>query len=310
MNNRADKQDNKRSANGFIRYIVNKKFSTAVSVACSILIMGVLVALVYFFRIPNPSLILIAGIVLCSMMFGFGGGIVAALPMLGYTMYYFSENNDFFTYTAENTARVWVTIFGTTVVMIMVSMLKHEEVKAFDELSELSEQMNVENEKVQRATVVDTLTGVGNRLALRVDIENYLNRDICILLVDIDDFKHVNDLYGNDVGDLILVRTAKLLSEEFGAESCYRYGGDEFLVIVADPDREECIAKIRSLIDDRPEINMQGDRVTADYSIGYHFAKVGDPFELREMLINADRMMYESKRAGKNRIFGDEDKPE
>ena len=170
--------------------------------------------------------------------------------------------------------------------------------------------MNVENEKVQRATVVDTLTGVGNRLALRVDIENYLDREICILLVDIDDFKHVNDFYGNDVGDLILVLTAKLLSKNFGAESCYRYGGDEFLVIVADPDREECVAKIRSLIEDRPVVDLYGEKVTADYSIGYHFTNVSDPFELREKLVNADRLMYESKRAGKNRIFGDEDKPE
>jgi PleD family two-component response regulator len=79
-------------------------------------------------------------------------------------------------------------------------------------------------------------------------------------------------------------------------------------VIVADPDREECIAKIRSLIDKRPEILMFNDKVYTNYSVGYHFAQVGDSTELRDLLTEADGYMYEAKRAGKNRISGDEDK--
>lgn len=307
MNSGANNNNHKKSTGGFIRNVVNKEFGKVVSAIFSFLMMGVLILLVYLFNIPNPNMILITGLVLCSMMFGFNGGIIAALLMLLYTLFYFSDNHDFITFTATNSVKVWVSIFGITVITLLVSALKQQEIKAFREICELSEQLVVEDEQRQKASVTDTLTGVGNRLALRVDMENYLFRDVCVIMVDIDVFKSVNDMYGNDVGDLMLVLTAKLLTEVFGAECCYRYSGDEFLVIVADPDREKTVADIRSLIDRRPEVPMHGEKVTVDYSIGYHFGRTGDAFSLREMLIDSDRRMYEAKRSGKNRICGDED---
>lgn len=307
MNSNSNEQKEKSSSN-FLLNIINKDYKPWVSVLITILIMGVLIALVYLFNIPNPNMILIAGLVICSSLFGFGGGITASVIMLGYSLFFFSDNHDFVTFTGQNGAKVLVSMIGIIVDMLFVCYLKRMLVKEFQEVTELSEQLAIDNENLHKASITDTLTGIGNRLALRLDYENYQNHEVCVVLIDIDDFKGVNDNYGHDVGDLMLVMTAKLISNVFGREACYRYGGDEFLVIVADPDMEECIAKIRSLIDKRPEILMFNDKVYTNYSVGYHFAQVGDSTELRDLLTEADGYMYEAKRAGKNRISGDEDR--
>ena len=65
-------------------------------------VMVALILFVYYFNIPNPNMILIAGLVLCSALFGFGGGIVAAMIMLGYTLFFFSTDHRFTQFTPEN----------------------------------------------------------------------------------------------------------------------------------------------------------------------------------------------------------------
>lgn len=65
-------------------------------------IMFTLILLVYSFNIPNPNMILIAGLVLCSALFGYGGGIVAAAIMFGYTLFFFSTDNSFTQFTPQN----------------------------------------------------------------------------------------------------------------------------------------------------------------------------------------------------------------
>lgn len=97
----------------------------------TILIMLVLIAFVYYFNIPNPNMILIAGLVLCSALFGFGGGIV--------------------------------------VDMVLVCSLKRAEMQAFSEVHDLTEQLHEENERLKDLSMVDALTRVRNRLALRHD---------------------------------------------------------------------------------------------------------------------------------------------
>ena len=180
--------------------------------------------------IPNPNMILIAGLVIYSSLFGFSGGICAAVIMFGYTLFFFSEGHDFVTFTAQNTSKVFVSVFGIVVDMLFVCMLKHEEVKAFREVTTLTEKLHKENASLQTASLTDALTGIGNRLALRVDFDGYLDRELCAVILDIDDFKSVNDEFGHDVGDMIIKLTAELITEVFDMGKCYRFGGDEFLV--------------------------------------------------------------------------------
>ena len=82
--------------------LMQLQVSLPIKIVSSVLIMFALILFVYFFSIPNPNMILIAGMVLCSALFGFGGGGIAALIMLGYTLFFFSTDHSFVHFTTQN----------------------------------------------------------------------------------------------------------------------------------------------------------------------------------------------------------------
>ena len=95
------------------------------------LIMAALILLVFYCDIPNPNMILIAGLVLCSALFGYGGGIVPAVIMLGYTLFFFSTDHSFTRFTPQNTQKVIVSIIGIVADMLLVCELKRAEIRQF-----------------------------------------------------------------------------------------------------------------------------------------------------------------------------------
>ena len=101
-------------------------------------IMAALILLVFYCDIPNPNMILIAGLVLCSALFGYGGGIVAAVIMLGYTLFFFSTDHSFTQFTPQNTQKVMVSIFGIVADMLLVCELKRAEIYEFNAIHTLN----------------------------------------------------------------------------------------------------------------------------------------------------------------------------
>lgn len=117
-------------------------------IVITIVIMVALILFVYYCNIPNPNMILIAGLVLCSALFGFGGGIVAAVIMLGYTLFFFSTDNSFTQFTPQNLQKVAVSLFGVAVDMLLVCFLKSAEQRAFQENDELTKQLVLQKESL------------------------------------------------------------------------------------------------------------------------------------------------------------------
>lgn len=140
---------------------------------------------------------------------------------------------------------------------------------------------------------VDALTGLGNRMALRRDYDSYLGRRVAVMMVDLNDFKLINDERGHDEGDRILKETAKLLANTFGKDRCYRYGGGEFLVIVPDVSAPEFRKMMDSMDGNMPVIDADSN---ASFSVGFAHATLDDPDMLRTLISNADVKMYEVKR--------------
>ena len=140
---------------------------------------------------------------------------------------------------------------------------------------------------------VDALTGVGNRHALRRDYNSYQGDEVTVAMLDLDDFKLINDTYGHDEGDRVLREVGKLLSDTFGKEYCYRYGGDEFLLIVPDLSVSEFHEKLETLKQNKPAVD---DAVWAGFSVGSVRATLTDSGMLRKLISEADEKMYESKR--------------
>lgn len=124
------------------------QFRLPVKIVCSIVIMVILIAIVFYFNVPNPNMILIAGLVLCSALFGFGGGIVAAAIMLGYTLFFFSTDYSFTQFTPQNMQKVIVSLIGITADMLFVCALKRAEVREYEEVDELTAQLNIRKESL------------------------------------------------------------------------------------------------------------------------------------------------------------------
>ncbi len=258
-------------------------------------VMAVLISVVYFVNIPNPNMVLIAGLVFCSALFGYGGGVVSAVIMLFYTLYFFSTDNSFVNFTDENIRKVIVSLVGIMADMIFVCQLKKAEVEAFREVEVLTQELKKENEYLQSISITDALTGIRNRLALRQDYDSYAGREVTVMMLDLDKFKMINDTYGHKEGDRILKETADILADTFGMEHCYRYGGDEFIVILPDEDEAVFRKKVNEMMSRRPEIDADGKKEMADFSVGYVHEKLSDNDRLRKLFSTADEKMYEIK---------------
>lgn len=118
--------------------------SLSKKIVITIAIMAALILFVFTCNVPNPNMILIAGLVLCSALFGYGGGIVAAAIMLGYTLFFFSTNNSFTQFTPQNMQKVIVSLIGIAADMLLVCALKRAEIREFEVVDELTEQLNIQ----------------------------------------------------------------------------------------------------------------------------------------------------------------------
>ena len=151
----------------------------------------------------------------------------------------------------------------------------------------------------------DALTGIGNRREIDNVLRKYSNSlmvtgGFCIISVDMDDLKHINDRYGHLSGDAALCEVAKILQEEAGNRGVpARIGGDEFMVALRTNQQdvaEEFVARIKALIDAFNESAQKPWYLHA--SVGYAFCRNMNSIVLT--MEQADKNMYEEKRIWKN----------
>lgn len=167
----------------------------------------------------------------------------------------------------------------------------------FRDITEELEEM----EKLEMLSVTDALTGQYNRRGFANIVQKYIaqyNRDktdFTLIILDIDKFKQINDMYGHDYGDEILKRTSKVLSRVASDDSVvFRYGGDEFLILHQHKDMQE-IDNIRHEIDmglKRYE-KMAATMIPIKVSIGH--SVYSDFEDLEKCIDEADKNMYLDK---------------
>lgn len=144
----------------------------------------------------------------------------------------------------------------------------------------------------------DRLTGVLNRKGFEKKLAEKRQDSLALLLIDVDEFKSVNDMYGHDVGDHVLIRITKALRDSFrSGDMLCRMGGDEFLLLLTDINSEKkdlLRKKIKSIHDilNKPE----GDTPPVTVSVGIAFSQgVFDETLYRK----ADKALYEVKNKGR-----------
>ena len=152
----------------------------------------------------------------------------------------------------------------------------------------------------------DALTGIGNRRELDNVLRKYSNAIVitggfCIISVDMDDLKKINDSYGHLEGDAALCQVAKVLKEVAGDKgSASRIGGDEFVVCVRTNQQEEAEQYVQNIKQRVDEFNASGVKPWyLHVSVGYAFCRNMNSILLA--IEQADKNMYEAKRIWKSR---------
>jgi diguanylate cyclase (GGDEF)-like protein len=129
------------------------------------------------------------------------------------------------------------------------------------------------------------------------------NAVITVMMMDIDFFKKVNDLYGHDIGDEVIKHFAKTMKDHFHTDIVARLGGEEFAVLSLSPDYQNSFAHIdafRAKIASQ-KISLKEHEIQYSCSIGVTNILRKN---LNEMMIHADRLLYNAKKNGRNRIEG------
>lgn len=185
--------------------------------------------------------------------------------------------------------------------------------KKLAQVDQYSKSLADANESLARVAAKDGLTGLYNqsfakeRLQQEIYRTERYKRSLSLLMIDLDDFKTLNDKYGHVVGDRVLKTLARLMVEIIRPSDIpARYGGEEFLIILPETIGENAVKvadRIRKRIEAYPfEINHTRDR-TCQVTISIGVCSYPDYGRTSEDLITlADAALYGAKREGKNRV--------
>ncbi len=171
-------------------------------------------------------------------------------------------------------------------------------------------------DKINELSLIDPLTGLKNKRYFYMTYENLFymaNRmkiTICFVMLDIDDFKKINDTYGHQKGDEVLLKIALIVSNFFRrSDMVIRYGGDEILIMLTDTTSynvKSLIAQLLKRVSTTVFDSEQG-KFFVTMSAGIACEKVENcykPLNLKNKLLKkSDKAMYKSKEEGKNRVF-------
>ncbi|MGA2098137.1 MAG: diguanylate cyclase [Candidatus Acidiferrum sp.] len=208
--------------------------------------------------------------------------------------------------------------------------LQNERLRLEEAVAERSEALAKANRELEEMSLTDPLTAARNRRFFQATIVSDVsqairaysspdpnksprNRDIVFYLIDADHFKEINDRFGHDAGDQMLIDlTARISSAIRYSDVLVRWGGEEFLVVSRFCERKEAAtlaARVLSAVSSEPfKIKGAGISLHRTVSIGWAAFpwNVDSPVDLdyEEVLALADRAMYRAKNAGRNQAIG------
>lgn len=179
---------------------------------------------------------------------------------------------------------------------------------AIQQLKQTLQQRDALEFRLKNIAHLDSLTGVANRYALNEYIKLLENQptqfsETCLMVIDIDHFKQVNDIYGHLMGDQVIQFVAEKLKENIRtSDLLVRYGGDEFIVLIENVGMERALKiaeKIRSEIYEAKSVdNVRCPDLKVSISIGVAIGATS----WMALLEKADRALFQAKEQGKNKV--------
>lgn len=178
-------------------------------------------------------------------------------------------------------------------------------------IRDLHEQLLFANEKLKELVDRDDLTNLYNmrslyqRLEFEMERARRFQRDVCVVMMDMDYFKTVNDGHDHLFGSFVLSEVGKIIrSSTRNIDIPARYGGDEFLVVLTETDQEGAkyfCERLRENIQKTTFINGK-DSISLTASLGFAVTVPGEVISARELVRRADHALYEAKRGGRNQV--------
>jgi len=164
--------------------------------------------------------------------------------------------------------------------------------------------------ELQKKAIIDPLTGILNRLTLLECGEKVWNHCmenntyVSVIMADLDFFKDINDTYGHLAGDRCIKRVAKVFEAvcDKSGYSCYRYGGEEFVLLMADADRVIALSKAEQIMNQvKKEFEKDEEGIKLTVSLGVYTGLPTQSENLEKFLSKADKLLYKSKFEGRDR---------
>lgn len=201
--------------------------------------------------------------------------------------------------------------------IMSVSTFTHQDKSYFTISHRNITKRKLAEERALTLSKTDELTGIANRRFFNNFFQNEWNRckrqnqPISLLILDIDLFKQINDNYGHQMGDKILMKVSKLLHaySKRPSDLCARYGGDEFVILLGNTTIQDAVTLATQLLNDIRSLRTEDKtpdtiiKITATIGVASMIAdKTNNPESLLKL---ADKRLYCAKNNGRNRVFSD-----
>lgn len=163
-------------------------------------------------------------------------------------------------------------------------------------------------QETEEEAYYDALTGLRNRRYLNAELEaNLNNQTLSVIMIDVDHFKKINDCFGHLMGDIVLKAVAKKLQANCreGADA-FRYGGEEFVILLPNTNLSQARHRaevMRRAIEKITVVNKRSNDTLSDITASFGVAQLQANQSGNSLLEQADKLMYEAKRLGRNRVM-------
>jgi len=182
-----------------------------------------------------------------------------------------------------------------------------EEVAHHAELERYHRELEDANDQLRKLAVTDELTGLRNRrsfeerLVMEFSLARRRKRELSVLLIDVDNFKTINDRWGHAAGDEVLRRLGTILRTTVRLPDLpARYGGEEFVVLLPESGEESAMGLARRVMQRVATEDWENEPLTISVGMASMNESLENGFQLVEL---ADEALYAAKRAGKNRVM-------
>lgn len=188
----------------------------------------------------------------------------------------------------------------TLVTVVIVSFLYAQEINQMNrEIVEINAELDYQASH-------DELTGLLNRHEMNRyldEIANTKTKQVMVAMMDVDDFKKINDTYGHGAGDLVLKAIAGLMKKYLKDFKVARWGGEEFLVVSELCDRKQSFSIMKEFHSAVEELTLDYENQKIEIYITVGLVYGGDPGKINHLILEADNLLYIGKKNGKNRIL-------